>query len=75
MERYRNIDGDSGVIAYELGTDYIRVQFSDNSVYLYTDASAGSGNIEMMKKLAAAGDGLNAFINKHVRKRYAKKEQ
>lgn len=28
MERYKDINGDSGVIAYECGTDYIRVQFS-----------------------------------------------
>lgn len=75
MERYKDIDGDSGVAAYEIGTDYIRVQFSDNSVYLYTYTSAGANNIEQMKKLAASGDGLNAFINKNVRKKYAKKER
>ena len=75
MERYRDIDGDSGVAAYEVGPDYIRVQFKDGSVYLYTYASAGSHNIEQMKKLAAAGDGLNAFIIKNVRKRYARKER
>jgi hypothetical protein len=75
MERYRDIDGDSGVAEYEQGTDYIRVKFKDGSVYLYTYASAGSNNIEEMKRLAAAGDGLNAFINKNVRKRYARKEQ
>ena len=75
MERYRNIDGDSGVAAYEIGPDYIRVQFKDSSVYLYTYASAGSHNIDQMKKLAAAGDGLNAFINRNVRKSYERKEQ
>ena len=75
MERYRNIDGDSGVAAYEVGPDYIRVQFSDGSVYLYTYASAGSHNIEEMKRLAVAGDGLNAFINKNVKKSYERKER
>jgi len=75
MERYRNIGGDSGVAGYENGPDYIRVQFSDGAVYLYTYASAGSNNIEEMKRLAAAGEGLNAFIIKNVRKRYAKKER
>jgi hypothetical protein len=63
MERYRDIDGDSGVTGYENGPDYIRVKFSDGSVYLYTHASAGSDNIEDMKRLAVAGEGLNAFIN------------
>jgi hypothetical protein len=75
MERYRDIDGDSGVAGFENGSDYIRVQFSDGSVYLYTYASAGSNNIEEMKRLALAGEGLNAFIDKNVKKRYAKKEQ
>jgi len=36
MERYRDINGDSGVLAYETGPDFIRVQFKDHSVYLYT---------------------------------------
>jgi len=75
VERYRDIDNDSGVARYEIGPDYIRVQFKDGSVYLYTYTSAGSSYIEEMKRLAAAGDGLNAFINRNVRKRYAKKER
>ena len=75
MERYRDIDNDSGVAGYEIGPDYIRVQFEDGSVYLYTYTSAGSSNIEEMKRLAASGDGLNAFIHRNVRKRYAKKER
>lgn len=75
MERYRDIDGDSGVLAYEPAPDFIRVQFKDNSVYLYTYASARSHNIERMKSLAAAGDGLNAFINTNVKRAYARKER
>jgi hypothetical protein len=75
MERYRNLGGDSGVIAYEIGADFIRVEFSDRSIYLYTYASAGSHNIERMKQLATDGQGLNAFINTSVRKSYARKER
>lgn len=75
MERYRDIDGDSGVAGYETGPDFIRVQFTTGAVYLYTYASAGAQNIEQMKRLAVAGDGLNSFINRHVRKLYARKER
>ena len=75
MERYKNIDGDSGVAGYESGADFIRVQFSDGAVYLYTYASAGSQAIEQMKAQAAAGRGLNAFINTTVKKSYARKER
>ena len=73
MKRYRNRGGDSGVVAYEIGPTSITVKFSDGSIYLYTYQSAGSANIERMKRLAIAGEGLNSFINRRVRKRYARK--
>ena len=73
MERYKNLGGDSGVVAYELGKDSITVEFNDGSLYLYTYQSAGSNNIEQMKGLAVTGRGLNTFINKNVRKKYASK--
>jgi hypothetical protein len=75
MERYRNLGGDSGIVAYESGPDFIRVQFSDGAIYLYTYASAGAQNIEYMKQLASSGQGLNSFINRAVRKAYARKER
>jgi hypothetical protein len=75
MEHYKNLGGDSGVVAYENGSDFISVQFSDGSVYLYTYASAGAQNIEHMKQLATCGQGLNSFINTTVRKAYARKER
>lgn len=75
MEMYRDVDGDSGVARFENGSDYIRVGFKDNSIYLYTYISAGSGHIEEMKRLAMSGNGLNAYINRYTKKLYAKKEQ
>jgi hypothetical protein len=75
MHHYRDVDGDSGVAAYEAGPDFIRVQFKGGATYLYTYGSAGSHKIEQMKQLAAAGDGLNAFINTHVLKGYSRKER
>lgn len=70
MEIYKNLGGDSSVVAYEIGADSITVQFSDGSIYLYTYRSAGVGNIEEMKILARTGHGLNSFIMKRVRKSY-----
>lgn len=75
MERYANLGGNSNVVGYEIGNDFIRVQFSDGSIYLYTYESTGVDNIEQMKRLARNGQGLNAFINRHVRKAYACKER
>lgn len=74
MQRYRDLDGDSGVTGYELGEDFIRVEFEGGSIYRYTIRSAGAMNIEAMKRLAIAGDGLNRFINLHVKKGYERKE-
>lgn len=73
MVRYRNVGGDSGVYAYEIGNDSIQVQFSDGAIYLYNNSSAGGFNIEQMKMLATNGSGLNSFINTTVRKKYASK--
>lgn len=73
MERYKNLGGNSGISAYEIGDDSITVQFSDGGVYLYTNSSAGVANIETMKRLARAGEGLNSYIQRHVRKDYKEK--
>ena len=72
MERYVNLGGDSGVVGYEIGADFIWVHFSKYK-YQYTYASAGPDNIEHMKELAKRGRGLNAFVIKNVRKKYAQK--
>lgn len=73
MEKYKNIGHDSGVLAYEIGDDAIKIEFRDRALYLYNYGSAGRQNIEKMKELAIAGKGLNSFINKNVRKYYASK--
>lgn len=75
MERYKNLSGDSGVVAYELGPDFIKVEFGDGVIYLYTYQSAGSHNVEHMKRLATSGKGLSSFISTTVRKQYASKSR
>ena len=71
MKQYQNRSGDSGVIAYEIGSDFIKVQFREGRTYLYTYTSAGRDNIKMMKHLAADGQGLSTFISTTVKDRYA----
>jgi hypothetical protein len=65
MEPYLNLNGNSGVVAYEIGTDFIRVQFHDKPPYLYTYESIGRENVEEMKRRAIVGRGLATFINQH----------
>lgn len=72
MEAYKNLGGNSAVIAYDMGPDWITVEFFDGAMYRYTYASAGARHVEEMKRLAVAGRGLNGYINQ-VGAKYAEK--
>lgn len=70
MVPYHNEHGDSGVIAYEIARDSIKVQFIDYRVYTYSNKSAGAKNIRHMKELAKSGRGLSTFISQHIKDKY-----
>ena len=73
VQRYKNLSGDSGVLAYEIGKESITVLFNNGSRYLYTNKSAGASNIVQMQRLARAGHGLSTFISQNVHARYERK--
>jgi len=78
MQPYKNLSGQSGVIAYEIGEDFIDVKFRERSkdgcdTYKYSYFRPGSQHVEQMKRLALIGLGLNSYINKNVRKLYESK--
>jgi hypothetical protein len=73
MPRYLNLDGDSGVAAYDIAPGAIAVMFVDGDVYIYTDASTGRATVEQMQALARRGRGLSTFISRYVRDRYFEK--
>ena len=73
MPHYANRGGDSGIASYETTADSITVTFQDNSIYLYNYSRPGQLHVEQMKSLATAGEGLNEYINRFVRKNYAAK--
>ena len=73
MQQYSDRSGDSGVVAYEIGPGSIAVQFSRGGTYLYNNSKPGAEHVAEMQRLAQLGDGLNAYINKFVRKSYAQK--
>lgn len=72
MKRYLNLNGNSGVVAYEIGNNSITVQFQGGQCYLYTYTSTGRTSVEKMKAYAEVGRGLGTYINQHVGKRYAR---
>jgi hypothetical protein len=75
VQRYANIGGNSGVVAYALHRDSIVVRFQDGSTYEYTLQSAGAARLDTMKRLAIAGRGLSTFIAQQVHAGYARKLQ
>ncbi|WP_263358424.1 hypothetical protein [Acidicapsa ligni] len=77
MQRYRNFSGTSGVRAFEIGNDWILIEYARGGRYLYNYESAGGANIEQMKQLALKGSHLNAFINRTpaIRRGYIKVDE
>lgn len=73
MPRYKNLNGNSGIAAYEIEDDFIIVQFCDGTIHLYSNSSAGIDHIKEMKRLAAEGRGLNTFIETVLKDKYSSK--
>ena len=65
MKPYKNLNGNSGVTAYEIGADYVAIRFKADVTYWYTFASTGERHVVQMKKLAEAGRGLAGYIATH----------
>ncbi len=73
MQKYADIDNDSGVDSYHIDDTSITVWFDGGSKsYTYSYSSAGQHHIEKMKQLARSGEGLNAYINYNVKYKYVR---
>jgi hypothetical protein len=73
MERYSNLGGDSNVTQFEIGPGSIVVEFGDGSRYLYDSMRPGAGDVAELQRLARAGQGLNSYIGRFIRKNFARK--
>ncbi len=72
MQVYKNLNGNSGIQAYEFNQGSIIVAFKTGGSYLYTNESAGAAHISEMHRLAQLGKGLNTYINQNTHMAYAK---
>lgn len=70
MQPYANKSGNSGVVAFTIGSDFIVVAFTGGALYTYDYATAGKKHVEAMKTLARDGRGLSTYISQHVHDRY-----
>ncbi len=75
MTPYRNLSGNSNVVAYQITEDAIQVVFMSGSYrnYLYNSVRPGSAVVEKMKQLAEQGRGLNSYISSIIKSSYARK--
>ncbi|TSH90756.1 hypothetical protein FOZ76_20120 [Verticiella sediminum] len=73
MQRYRNLSGKSGVVAYAVGQDHLLVQFVDGAIYRYDASAPGAAHVARMQQLAQRGRGLATYISRHVGKNFADK--
>lgn len=75
MKTYKNLSGDSGVVAYEIGKTFIKIKFEGESgIYTYDYKRPGKQAVEHMKTLAAKGEGLSAFISQEVGTNFSSKK-
>ena len=72
MQIYKDLNGNSGIKAYEINQGSIIVEFKTGGCYLYTHESAGAAHITEMHQLAQSGKGLNTYINQNTHMAYAK---
>jgi hypothetical protein len=70
MIHYANAGGDSGILEYELGPDWVEVMFKGGAVYRYSYRSAGKPHIEKLKKFLLSGIGANSYIMRRMKKLY-----
>lgn len=73
MEQYGNSGGDSGVVGYEIGPECIVVAFNDGWKYLYDGTKPGTMVVAELQRLARSGHGLNSYLTRVVRGRFARK--
>lgn len=73
MERYGNMGGDSGVVGFEIGQGSIIVLFKDGWKYLYDGTRPGAAVVAQLQQLARSGHGLNSYLTRVVKGRWAKK--
>lgn len=75
MIPYKNLNGNSSVLSYQMTADSIHVVFSSGAQrnYLYDSSRPGPEVVKKMKELAEAGRGLGSYIGLVVKGNYARK--
>ena len=75
MEQYENLSGNSDVVAYMCGENFIAVVLKGEGEnhFLYDSRKPGHSAVEKMQELARAGRGLGTYIKTTNHLSYARK--
>ncbi|MBD8204660.1 hypothetical protein [Pseudomonas viridiflava] len=75
MDRYKNLSGQSNVVAYELAQGSISVEFASGTyrTYVYDSNRPGPVMVAELQRLAVAGRGLNSYISSVVKSNFSHK--
>ncbi|HSI47691.1 MAG TPA: hypothetical protein VLA61_05455 [Ideonella sp.] len=73
LQPYGKPHNDSGIAAYATGPGWIALEFKHGGCYRYDANAPGARHVAEMTRLARAGDGLNTYLNQHVREHYAER--
>jgi len=73
MQLYKNLSGNSGVVAFNIGDCHIDIEFKGSQRYRYDYETPGRQEVETMKSLAMNGKGLATFISQNVKDRFSAK--
>ncbi|GAB5100264.1 MULTISPECIES: hypothetical protein [unclassified Caballeronia] len=65
MQPYANLSGKSGIAAFEILHDGIKIRFVNGGTYLYDYCTPGRTTVEKMKRLASTGRGLSTYISRY----------
>lgn len=71
--KYQNKSKKSSIDTYKIGKDgdSIAITFNSGSTYVYDYNKPGKEQVDKMKELAAAGEGLGSYVKKNVNKNFA----
>ena len=71
--KYQNKSKKSSIDTYEIADkgDSLAITFNSGATYIYDHTKPGKEQVDKMKELAAAGEGLGSYIKKNVNKNFA----
>ena len=74
MRPYGDNNGTSGITGFAIGNfedgnGWMDIAYRSGGIYRYNECNIGETNFAVMKALAIKGNGLNSYINEHVRGR------